>query len=75
MKNRITPLHHLIKELKSVESHVTTTDNVIHMAESLLQLERDNLAEIGNLYVDYLKNLGIKIQSGEETVNRIYGKL
>jgi len=75
MANRITTLNHLINQLKSIESHVITTDNVIYMAESLLKLERDNMAEIGNKYVDYLKGLGVVVESGEKTVERLYGKL
>lgn len=45
------------------------------MAESLLQLERDNMAEIGDKYAHYLNGLGIKVESGKDTVNRLYGKL
>ena len=75
MSNRITTLNHLINQLKLIESHTITTDNVIYLAESLLQLERDNMAEIGNKYVDYLKGLGINVESGELTVERLYGKL
>jgi hypothetical protein len=45
------------------------------MAESLLKLERDNMAEVGNKYVDYLKGLGVVVESGEKTVERLYGKL
>ena len=56
-------------------NRITTTDNVIYMAESLLKLERDNMAEIGNKYVDYLKGLGVVVESGEKTVERLYGKL
>jgi hypothetical protein len=72
---KISPLSYLISQLKSIESHVVTTDNVIHMAESLLQLERDCMAEIGDKYVTYLNGLGIQVESGKDTVNRIYGKL
>jgi hypothetical protein len=75
MENRITTMNHLINQLKLIESHTITTDNVIYLAESLLQLERDNMAEIGNKYVHYLKGLGINVESGEKTVERIYGKL
>jgi len=75
MANRITTLNHLINQLKLIESHTITTDNVIYLAECLLQLERDNMAEIGNKYVDYLKGLGIYVESGEIIVERLYGKL
>jgi len=75
MANRITTLNHLINQLKLIESHTITTDNVIYLAESLLQLERDNMAEIGNKYVDYLKGLGMHVESGEIIVERLYGKL
>lgn len=44
------------------------------MAESLLPLERDCMAEIGDKYVTYLNGLGIKVESGKDTVNRIYGR-
>jgi hypothetical protein len=71
---KISPLSYLISQLKSIESHVVTTDNVIHMAESLLQLERDCMAEIGDKYVTYLNGLGIQVESGKDTVNRIYGR-
>ena len=72
---KISPLTYLINQLKTIESHIITTDNVIHMAESLLPLERDCMAEIGDKYVSYLNGLGIQVESGKETVNRIYGKL
>jgi len=72
---KISPLTYLINQLKQIDSHVVTTDNVIHMAESLLPIERDCMAEIGDKYVSYLKGLGIQVESGKDTVNRIYGKL
>ena len=75
MTQRKTTLSHLIRQLKTIDSHVVTTDNVIYMAESLLQLERDNMAEIGDKYARYLEGLGIKVESGKDTVNRLYGKL
>ena len=65
----------LIKQLEKIESHVTTTDNVISYAKSLLQNERDQMMDIANRYHIAFKERGIVTITGEELVNQLYGKL
>lgn len=72
MKQKTT-LNHLISELEKIESKVITTENVIYLAKSLLELEKDQLIDMANRYHKPLHEHGVRSMSGEKMFTHIYG--
>lgn len=69
-----TAMTYLIEQLRQIENHTITTDNVIFMATNLLANERDQMTDIGDRYHLAFKEKGIRVIDGKELVEQVYGK-
>ena len=50
-------------------------ENEVGKSDNRVEWRPEFMAEIGDKYVEYLKGLGVLVESGEKTVERLYGKL
>ena len=61
-----------IEELEKNPNEVLTKHNVLHHAKTFLELEKDQLVDMGNRYYRQLLKMGIVTQDGLQLFNKIY---
>lgn len=67
-----TALQIYIEQLEKNPNDVLTKANVIHHAKTFIELEQDQLIDMGNLYYNKFKSMGIVTQDGQEVFNTLY---
>jgi hypothetical protein len=63
-----------IEQLEKNPNEILTKENVIHHAKSFLEVEKDQIVDMGNRYHDKLKTMGIITQPAVEVFSKIYEK-
>jgi hypothetical protein len=61
-----------IEELEKNPNEVLTKVNVIHRAKMFLEIEKDQLVDMGNRYYKPLLKMGIVTQDGLQIFKSIY---
>ena len=61
-----------IEELEKNPNEVLTKQNVLHHARTFLELEKDQLVDMGNRYYRQLLKMGIVTQDGLQLFDKIY---
>jgi hypothetical protein len=63
-----------IEELEKNPNEVLTKQNVLHHAKGFLEIEKDQLVDMGNRYYKQLLKVGIITQDGLNMFKAIYKK-
>jgi hypothetical protein len=63
-----------LEELEKNPNEILTKANVIYHAKGFLEVEKDQIVDMGNRYHEKLKTMGIVTQSALEVFNKIYNK-
>lgn len=70
--NMKTAFQAYIEELEKNPNEVLTKQNVIHHAKRFLEIEQDQLVDMGNRYYRQLLQMGIVTQDGLTIFKSIY---
>ena len=63
-----------LEELEKNPNEILTKANVIHHAKGFLEVEKDQIVDMGNRYYEKLKSMGILTQPAIEVFEKIYKK-
>ena len=69
-----TAMEVFIEQLEENPNEVLTKANVIHHAKGFLEIEQDQIVDMGNRYYSKLKSMGIMTQPAMEVFKALYKK-